>query len=207
MKLRFERRAADEALVLWLLTACVLACAAYGIGTRYERAIEAADRRAGEYVRRTVANERTVREAALLQRAEHQADADLRGIFAERSPGDAMAGFIGNVENSADVNRVTVTMVEPEAIGRPSEERFADRVLVAQPVTLRARGDFAALLRFLAGITRPGLPVEIDGSEIALINIAAAERRRPALDARIHAVLYHLAQAAKEKERYASTAR
>jgi hypothetical protein len=194
VKPRFERRTGDDVRAAWLLAVIIVGYGAYFIGTHYERAIAQAHDVTESLYRRTVANERIIQEAGMLSRVQSTTLNDLRRVSHETSLSLTTAELVATLDRSGSAFRTRVTELEPApmqsslAIAKPS---VADTALSATEITIKARGQFRNLIRFVEDLSHHRTLLRISDTQLA-IAARGDDTRSPNLDAIIHATLYRL---------------
>lgn len=185
--LRFERRPADEARAVWCFAVCVLAFGLHAVDARYRPAIAAAQSRAQTFYRRAVADERLVRDAPLLERAQRAAAADLRRVSRENSISSTTADLIEQLARTGRRDGVAMISLQPGS-SAPS----ADRQMPVTPLTMVVRGRFRGLLQFVEDISRERTLLRVTGTQLGRAAFAQSESAsaEPALDATVSAQLY-----------------
>jgi hypothetical protein len=174
--------------IAWVVVAASIFWSGYSIEMTYERAIDRSKARIESLYHQTVATERTVADAAMLRKSSEVATHDLAGVSRTTSAPLATASLLAILHGCAREYRVTVRDLEP---GRS----LVDGALLSTDLTLRVRGTFFDIVRFIGALSQQSQPVGVSHTELALASLASAAARRPYLDATIHAVLYRVAAA------------
>ena len=192
--------------LLWIAAAAVLICGCWLVDDRYEQAIQSSNSRTQILYARTLANERTIREASSLRRIQRVAETDLHRIARNLSRSITTARLLLVLENSAAAHHAIIVGVEPQqtaAIPPFESSPLANGRLPHDDVIIRLQGKFADILRFVASLSRQPTLVGVGDTELALTQ-PADSAVNPTLDATIKATLYRLALPAGEERRIES---
>lgn len=206
MKLQLQRRPGDDVRAVWLLAVLIVTVGAYCIETRYERAIGLAHDRTEVLYRRMVANERIVQQAGSLRKLETQAMNDLRRVSHDTSLSVSTAALVATLDRSANLYHTEVTGLEPSQGQTPSltaKGADDDRRLSATQITIRARGGFRNVLRFVENLSHHATLISVSDTQLVLAN-RENDEPEPQLDATIHATLYRLQMPAPKETRIAA---
>jgi hypothetical protein len=191
--LRLELREGDDVRCLWLASILVLAFGAWVLNARYERSIAAAHEQTEYLYRETVANRRTISQAAALHAIERQAREDIGRISHERSLSTTTAELLDMLHHSSRDYRTQILGVVPTqtsaAAGHVVEE---SRDLLATHLTIRAGGSFKNILVFVENLSHQSTLLDVADVELALAGGADQNVNEPDLEATIHATLYRL---------------
>jgi Tfp pilus assembly protein PilO len=170
--------------LLWVFAVSAFAVGSYYLETRFERAIHASQTSIETLYRSTLQNQRVVARADVLRQAQHNAEAELRGVSGERSLTAVTAALLVTLQNAAQRCRVDVLALQPGST--VAEDRLA-----ATELTMRMHGRFTNLIAFLQDISRHAEMISVSRTDLAL-SAGNASDRQPQLDATIHATLYRL---------------
>lgn len=189
---RLERTPADEARALWIAAICTLLFGLHAVESRYEPPIAAARVRADRFYDEMLANERLVRQAAVLRRAEHAAAADLRRISRDDSISSTTASLIDRLTRISRVRHVTLLSVQPQNAPLP------EGTMPSTAVSIAVRGRFPALLQFIEELSHGGTLMRVTGAQIAVASAPQKRNTEPLLDAGIQTILYRPHMPAEE---------
>jgi len=208
VRLHLQRRPGDDVRAVWLLAILIAGAGLYCIETRYEGAIRLAHDNTESLYRRMVANERIVQQAGVLRRLEAQAMRNLRRVSHETSLSVSTAALVATLDSSANLYHTEVTGLEPSQVqsSQAPPKGADDRRLSATEITIRARGEFRNVLRFVEDLSHHATLISVSDTQLALAN-RENERPEPQLDATIHATLYRLQMPAPNKETRVAAAR
>lgn len=181
----------------WCAIIALAIAGAWSIENRFERPISASHVTIESLYRRTVVNERTVRQVAVLRRERDAAERDLRRVSADRSLSSATATLLATMQASAKANAVTVVNLEPS--NEAASASKAPAGLAAVALKLQLRGRFRNILRFVEDLPAHSTLLKIVHTELALSNRPGGSNE-PDLDATVQATLYRLAPQAPSEE-------
>jgi hypothetical protein len=179
----------DDAVAVWLLAVGVLALGGFAVHARYEPAIRSVRERMATLYARTAADEGLVRDASSLRVLERRCARDLEHVSRERSVTAATAALLRSLDRRAATFGTQVEEVTPVSAAAAAHAPGA-QLLDSTEVTVRARGRFRNLVRFLSALSRGSTLVAVSGMDVALADATRVDR--PELEATIHAVLYRI---------------
>lgn len=197
--LPLERRPADEVRLLWAAAAFALIFGLHIVQSRYEPVIASANARAEDYYTGMRANERLVREAASLHKAERSALADLRRIRRDPSNSSGTAALIAHVSAISRARGVTLTSLQPESTGAH------DRGMASTAVTIGVRGRFASVLQLIEDLSHSGTLLRVNGEQLSASASGGKHAGALLLDATILATFYRPDLPIEQGGLYAST--
>jgi Tfp pilus assembly protein PilO len=174
----------DGVRILWIVTAAVSLSGAYVLESHYERSISASRMRIEMLYRNTTNNQRIVAHAAELRAAQAAAEADLQRVSHDGSLPMATVSLLVTLQEAASRYHVAVVALQPGTT--VSENRLS-----ATDLTLRMRGRFLDMIRFLENISRQNSILRVSRTDLALSS-RAAKTAEPELDATVHATLYRM---------------
>ncbi len=159
------------------------------INLRYERRIAASNRRSADLYARTAENRQVIAQIGRFRAAQRRVRSDLRRMAARRSAAATTAATLAGLDATARTYRVRIRAVlpGPEATAGPATEPLRANVL-----TIHVRGRFRNILRFLVQVPAGGVPIEIDGAQLAPTSGIEPGTGQPLLDATIHATVYEI---------------
>ncbi len=180
--------------IVWMLALGTLVSGYYSIESHYQRAIQAAGQQTQMLFERTVANQQIVREAAHLRIEQRQIDADIGHLDKDQGASSVTAAFLLALQRIGSRTHTQVVAIEPErsaASPGPHAASPSDS-LVGTPVSIRAKGQFADVLRFVEGLSHLGVLLAVSNTQLTISSGARAQSHRPDLDATIRATLYRM---------------
>lgn len=193
MSLRLELRDGDDVRCVWLASILVLVCGAWVLNARYERSITSVHQRTEYLYRETVANTRTISQAAVLHAVERQARQDIGRISHERSLSTTTAELLDMLHRSSKDYHTQVLGIVPTAVSAtPVQGAEESGDLFATHLTIRVGGSFKNILLFVENLSRQSTLLDVADTELALAGGADQISGEPHLEATIHATLYRL---------------
>lgn len=196
MKFRIRMRTGDDVRAVWLLVALLAAGGTYVFQTRYQAAIARAHERTEKLYAQVTADVRIVRQARRFRQVQRRAEQDLSHLSYGRSFSAATVEFLSSLERSGKAFSTRVLAVEPAAAaheaGANSGPGKPAPPLDAIAVTIRVRGRFARVLRFVEDLSHHATPVRVWDTEITLAGERAFSKGQPEVDATIHATIYRV---------------
>jgi hypothetical protein len=208
VKLRLQSRLGDDVRATWLLAIAVMGLGAYFVQTYYERGIADSSDAAEFFFRRAAANEHIVQEAGTLARVQSRALGDLHRVSGERSLSLSTAALVAMLSRLSAAYHVQVMGIEPGTQERPmtaASPVLGDGDLTGSPVTIRARGRFRNLLKFIENLSHHGILLSVSDTQLALAD-GREDRAEPEIDATIVATLYRLRMQLSKERRHVETA-
>lgn len=178
-------RLGEDVRVLWLLLAAAFVASWYFVQVRYEAAIRVSYERSEALYRETSADARVLAQAPRLKALEASAVADLSAISHNSSLPATTADLLALLQSSGKTFDTHVIGVEPEEAPSPSD------ALRAMPLTIRARGTFRHIVRFVEDLSRHSTLISVSNTELD-VSSGNPSNGEPLLDGTIHAILYRL---------------
>ncbi len=181
--------------IVWILAVGVLMGGYYSVDSRYQRAIGLAGQQTQVLFEQTAANQRVVEQAAALRIEQRQVDADIARLGNDQSEAAVTASFLVALQRLGNQFHTQIAAVEParsapsRAPGTPTRARSS---LDGIAVSIRAKGQFGDLLRFVEGLSHLGVLVAVSDTQLAISAGAATKPQAPTLDATVRATLYRL---------------
>lgn len=208
MKFELRFRAGDDVRLLWIAALCVLIGGAYYVQTHYQVAIGASHDRTELLYRQTVANVRIAAESASLRAIESRAESDLTRVSHDSSLSASTASLLSTLNASAktfDTRIVELRSgdVMPAQSGE-KDDTLTAKALQATPVTIRVRGKFGDILRFVEDLSHHATLINVSDTEMTVANDDEIKSPEPRLDATVHATMYRLVMQGGKELRVAS---
>jgi len=177
---------------VWMLAGGILVAGWFFVHDRFETAILQSRSRTDLLYRQTVANSEIVRQASMLREVQRRAETDLAQVSRDASPSATTARLLQMLHDSASSLGSQILSVEP---GAPQPGGAA---LQATQLTIRIRGRFQNVLRFVEDLSHHGTLVRVSDTEMVPAHAERLQGSEPRLDATIHAILYRLLPVSKE---------
>ena len=185
MKLDARLRSGYDVRALWAFVVLFAGCGVYVLQTHYQAAIGLAHERTERLYAQVVADSRIVREAGRYREVQRRAEVDLAHVSHAESFSAATADLLATLERSGAVFSTRVLAVQPGAAPAGTDADTSE-------VTIRVRGRFANVLRFIEDLSHHSTLVQVSDTEIMLAARDRSSEREPRVDATIHAAIYRL---------------
>jgi hypothetical protein len=167
------------------MAAAMLVCGYVAVTATYERAIESSRVRAAAAYGEMLAATRAMAERPRLERVKRRVDRDIANLRIARDPNAAVADLLTALYGGAGRSDITVLSLDPV----PAAPHPGNATVDAERVTVRVRGTFRNILRFLDTVTGGRTLISVDRLELQALP-GVATPGSPSLEATVQMTEY-----------------
>jgi len=180
--------------LLWISAVFAFVAGYYAVDRHFEHAINSAAAQTEELYRKTVSNERIIRQSRRLESIQAAVERDL-AVYKAQNYAGSTESLLQILQNDGERFGITVVAIEPAQAAQKGQEPVDG--LSGLSVTIRARGGFGALLLFVQDLPRQRVLLGITNTELRRASIQSPDAQ--SLEATIHATLFTFRATSEEQ--------